>query len=137
MFFFNRLMYLILAVTYVAMASPLEAATADLDSSFSDDDGNRTGVWAQFCDDEACTRGCGPSLSIYNPLCWNEHDRKSIKFHGAGSRFNALVVSPDSGCPCQATCAKLPRYGKCWDISDYSDALSFRFIGGGCDSDNC
>jgi hypothetical protein len=133
---FKRLLFLILAVSYVAMVSPMEVTTADLAPS-PEDGGNRTGVWVQFCDDNACNRGCGPSLSIYNPLCWNEHDRKSIKFHGAGSRFNALVVSPDSGCPCQTTCVKLPRYDKCWDISEYSDALSFRFIGGGCDSDNC
>ncbi|KAI1359033.1 hypothetical protein F5Y08DRAFT_320584 [Xylaria arbuscula] len=92
-----------------------------------------------FCDDTDCSQNCGISVKVSNPGCLNQNGRQSVLFHGAdaGSGDYSLVVSPSSDCPCQETCTSVPNDIVCWDISQYSDAQSFRFIGGHCDSDNC
>jgi hypothetical protein len=38
-------------------------------------------TYAQFCNDDSCTDGCGESVSVDNPGCLNESGRRSIKFH--------------------------------------------------------
>lgn len=134
MLFVKNLLFLAAAAPAV-MATPVdEGAVTSLVPTPED---GRAGVWAQFCNDNACSQGCGQSVDLSNPGCLNQSGRKSIRFHGSGGGDHSLVVSPGSDCPCQSTCATVPSGSECWDISDYSDALSFRFIGGGCDPNNC
>ncbi|KAI1288942.1 hypothetical protein F5Y03DRAFT_404296 [Xylaria venustula] len=93
--------------------------------------------WAQFCEDTECSQNCGSSVQVSNPGCLTGAGSRSILFHGAGGGDYSLVVSPTGNCPCQEACETVPTDVICWDISQYEDAQSFRFIGGGCDSDNC
>ncbi|KAJ7716835.1 hypothetical protein B0H16DRAFT_1279285, partial [Mycena metata] len=61
---------------------------------------------AQFCNDKACSQGCGISVALSNPGCLNKNGRQSIMFHGDTSSLGrfALVVSPSGNCSCQDTC---------------------------------
>ncbi|KAF8177801.1 hypothetical protein K438DRAFT_1554463, partial [Mycena galopus ATCC 62051] len=100
--------------------------------------------WAQFCNDKACSEGCGISVAVSNPGCLNENGRQSIMFHGSTSSLGnyALVVSPSENCPCQDTCRVLSDT-QCMDISAFGGQdQSFRFNGasqggGTCDANNC
>ncbi|KAJ7249603.1 hypothetical protein C8J57DRAFT_1723813 [Mycena rebaudengoi] len=101
-------------------------------------------LWAQFCNDKACSEGCGISVAVSNPGCLNENGRQSIMFHGATSELKrfALVVSPSENRPCQDTCRVLSDT-QCMDISAFGGQdQSFRFNGasqggGTCDANNC
>ncbi|KAJ6471729.1 hypothetical protein C8R47DRAFT_742316 [Mycena vitilis] len=101
-------------------------------------------LWAQFCNDKACSEGCGESVAVSNPGCLNENGRQSIMFHGQTSALGsyALVVSPSGNCPCQDTCRVLSDT-QCMDISSFGGQdQSFRFNGasqggGTCDANNC
>ena len=102
-------------------------------------------VWAQFCDDGACTVNCGESVDTDNPGCLNEVGRNSIYFHGEFNNrdSNSLVFSPTSDCPCQNECldgiVTSTGYGGgyCYSLEGNVFAESFRFIEGGCGADNC
>lgn len=37
-----------------------------------------TPAWAQFCDDEQCSENCGIAVSLGNPDCLYQVDRKSV-----------------------------------------------------------
>ena len=96
--------------------------------------------WAQFCFDTNCTEGCGTWVSIENPGCLNQVDRRSIKFQGGPWGGWSLVVSPGLGCPCQIDCTlAIDKYKPkmCWDITEYAGNQSFRFIAEDCALDNC
>ncbi|KAI1098889.1 hypothetical protein F4804DRAFT_337759 [Jackrogersella minutella] len=87
-------------------------------------------IWAQFCDDGACTKNCGMSVSISNPDCLRqEAGRNSIKFHGEDFIGGYLVHSPDNACGCQNDCTNIPGTGvpTCMDISQKATAQSYRF----------
>ncbi|KAI2469563.1 hypothetical protein F4781DRAFT_214817 [Annulohypoxylon bovei var. microspora] len=113
------------------------AATAPLALGIPAEENTQADYWAQFCDDTACSQGCGESVSVSDPGCLNESGRKSILFHGTADNDYALVVSPSGNCPCQNTCSSVPSGSTCWDISGYSADQSFRFISGSCGSNNC
>ncbi|KAI2464577.1 hypothetical protein F4781DRAFT_439486 [Annulohypoxylon bovei var. microspora] len=87
-------------------------------------------VWAQFCDDEACSVNCGISVSVENPACLSkEWDRNSIRLHGQDVVSNYLVHSPDEACSCQNDCTSIPGTGlpTCVDISKKATSQSYRF----------
>ncbi|KAI1093114.1 hypothetical protein F5B19DRAFT_174520 [Rostrohypoxylon terebratum] len=87
-------------------------------------------VWAQFCDDNACSVNCGTSLSVSNPSCVeNEIGRKSVKVHGNNFIGSYLVNSPDGGCSCQNDCTAIPGTGlpACIDLTKKKTAQSYRF----------
>ncbi|KAF2968185.1 hypothetical protein GQX73_g5362 [Xylaria multiplex] len=123
-----------LAMFIVATAVPLAAASPTNDTAIQGID-----FWGQFCDDTGCSRNCGRSVRISNPGCLNEPGRRSIRFHGAnvGKGDYALVVSPSGSCPCQSSCSSVPHGTRCWSISNYRNARSFRFISGHCNRNNC
>ncbi|OTA98367.1 hypothetical protein M426DRAFT_28538 [Hypoxylon sp. CI-4A] len=116
---------------FIAAAAPQVLAAPSNTSSIQAD------YWAQFCNDESCSQGCGESVRVSNPGCLNESGRKSILFHGTPDTDYALVVSPNAGCNCQETCASVPTNIQCWDISSYSGDQSFRFQSGSCPGNNC
>lgn len=122
---------LLFAVMPLALALPATEAENSTDVEI------QAGYWAQFCNDADCSEGCGQSVKVSNSGCLNQSGRKSIRFHGTPGNDYALVVSPGGDCPCQSTCASVPSGTECWSIEDYSSALSFRFISGNCDSNNC
>ncbi|KAI1105617.1 hypothetical protein F4804DRAFT_303980 [Jackrogersella minutella] len=124
MFFAKTLALVSMAAAPLAFALPAE-------------DNSQADYWAQFCDDTACSQGCGESVRVSNPGCLGESGRKSIRFHGSPDNDYSLVVSPTGNCPCQNTCASVPSGSTCWDISAYSGDQSFRFISGNCGSNNC
>ncbi|XDG09213.1 hypothetical protein ABKA04_008828 [Annulohypoxylon sp. FPYF3050] len=87
-------------------------------------------VWAQFCDDNACSVNCGTSLSVNNPTCiGKEIGRKSVKVHGHNIIGSYLVNSPDKGCGCQNDCTVIPGTGlpACIDLTKKKAAQSYRF----------
>ncbi|KAI0157269.1 hypothetical protein GGR57DRAFT_500888 [Xylariaceae sp. FL1272] len=101
--------------------------------------------WAQFCDDDSCSVGCGRSVDMGNPGCLNQarRNRKSIKMHGPHQNEDfgevQMVVTPvgKPQCSCQSECVRMPVYHKgCLNITGYSGD-SFRFVSGGCDGNNC
>lgn len=95
-------------------------------------------TWAQFCNDDLCTKGCGISVDIANPGCLNQNGRQSIKFHGGFSPTSySLVVSAGANCSCQSECTMLNDFLPCMDISRYEWARSFRIQQGGCADNNC
>lgn len=57
--------------------------------------------WAQFCNDDNCSEGCGAKIDLENPGCLNQYGRKSIKFSGIIAQDTNLVASPNPGCDCQ------------------------------------
>jgi hypothetical protein len=124
------------ALLIAAAAIPLTAASP---ANNTVSHAAQSDFWAMFCDDTECSQNCGQSVKVSNPGCLNENGRQSILFHGGdvGSGDYSLVVSPSGDCPCQDTCTTVPTNNLCWDISQYQDAQSFRFIGGHCASDNC
>ncbi|KAH8167408.1 hypothetical protein CIB48_g824 [Xylaria polymorpha] len=126
-----------LGIFLMAAAVPLAAASPVNDTVV--DAAAAADFWAQFCNDDNCSEGCGESVRVSNPGCLNEGGRKSIRFHGSdvGNGDYALVVSSGANCPCQNTCASVPSGSLCWGISDYSGDQSFRFISGHCASNNC
>jgi hypothetical protein len=60
--------------------------------------------WAQFCNDDNCSEGCGAAVDLDNPGCLNQYNRRSIKFSGTISQDVNLVASPNPGCDCQNYC---------------------------------
>ena len=60
--------------------------------------------WAQFCNDDNCSEGCGAKVDIENPGCLNQYGRKSVKFSGIIGQDTNLVASPNPGCDCQNYC---------------------------------
>ncbi|KAI1460373.1 hypothetical protein F4805DRAFT_478833 [Annulohypoxylon moriforme] len=87
-------------------------------------------LWAQFCDDTACSVNCGVSVSISNPSCLGKQwDRKSVKVHGQNFIGSYLVSSPDENCGCQNDCTSVPGTGlpACLDLSKKATARSYRF----------
>ncbi|GAW13591.1 hypothetical protein EKO27_g4550 [Xylaria grammica] len=126
----------VLAVFIAAAAVPLAAASP---TNNTVDHAAQSDFWAMFCDDTDCSQNCGQSVQVSNPGCLGQNGRQSILFHGGdvGSGDYSLVVSPDGNCPCQDACTTVPTDTLCWDISQYQDAKSFRFISGHCDSNNC
>ncbi|KAI0538581.1 hypothetical protein GGR58DRAFT_512999 [Xylaria digitata] len=122
-----------LAMFIAAAAVPLAAASPTNNTVIQAD------FWGQFCDDTGCSQNCSGSVRISNPGCLNQIGRQSIRFHGPdiGRRDYSLVASPSGDCPCQDACLTIPTNITCWDISNHQNALSFRFISGHCDSDDC
>ncbi len=57
-------------------------------------------VWAQFCDDNACSLNCGESVDIGNTGCLGETGRNSILYHndGGSSEGFGLTFFSDGGC---------------------------------------
>ncbi|KAI0889297.1 uncharacterized protein GGS22DRAFT_69663 [Annulohypoxylon maeteangense] len=87
-------------------------------------------IWAQFCDDEACSVNCGFTVSVSNPGCLGrEWGRKSVKLHGQDFVGSYLVSSPDDNCGCQNDCITIPGAGlpTCIDLSKKAIAQSYRF----------
>lgn len=60
--------------------------------------------WAQFCNDDNCSEGCGAKVDLENPGRLNQYGRKSIKFSGVIAQDTNLVASPNPGCECQNYC---------------------------------
>lgn len=60
--------------------------------------------WAQFCNDDNCSEGCGAKVDLENPGRLNQYGRKSIKFSGVIAQDTNLVASPNPGCDCQNYC---------------------------------
>ena len=97
-------------------------------------------IWAQFCDDNACSVNCGASVAVNNPGCLDEYGRGSIAFHGDIDLYYSLVMSPGPDCPCQDECIEGIVYGgvpDCYDLAGHTSAESFRFVGQSCDANNC
>ncbi|KAI0841195.1 hypothetical protein F5Y06DRAFT_293683 [Hypoxylon sp. FL0890] len=87
-------------------------------------------IWAQFCDDTACSVNCGLAVSVNNPACLaREWGRNSIKLHGSDFIGAYLVHSPGLNCDCQNDCTAIPGMGTptCMDISKNPPAKSYRF----------
>ena len=93
--------------------------------------------WAQFCNDDACSEGCGISVDITNPGCLNQNGRRSIKFHGTRPSSITLVGSPGPDCPCQSHCETISTSNECLTIPQWAGAQSFRFQSESCAGDNC
>ncbi|KAI1322912.1 hypothetical protein F5Y16DRAFT_412974 [Xylariaceae sp. FL0255] len=89
---------------------------------------NAVDYWARFCDDRNCSRNCGEPVSLDDPGCLNEHNRSSIHFHGKAASSRSLSTP---------NCSAIPKAAECWDISQFSDDKSYRFIGSKCSGNNC
>ncbi|KAF1823077.1 uncharacterized protein K489DRAFT_401585 [Dissoconium aciculare CBS 342.82] len=102
-------------------------------------------TYANFCNDENCSDGCGISVSVDNPGCLNESGRKSVSFHGSNIQEARLVFSPEQNCNCQQNCVQVVYAGEgqaggpaCMSLDGYKESQSFRFVGGAqCDANNC
>ncbi|KAI1764247.1 hypothetical protein GGR53DRAFT_466515 [Hypoxylon sp. FL1150] len=80
-------------------------------------------LWAQFCDDAACSENCGQSVSVSNDGCLaNEGNRRSLSF------------SPSTNCGCQSACMTIvDSTPSCTDITSHIEpAQSYRFQEGNC-----
>ncbi|KAI0172172.1 hypothetical protein GGR52DRAFT_573315 [Hypoxylon sp. FL1284] len=86
-------------------------------------------IWAQFCDDTACTKNCGISVDVQNPNCiTHEGNRKSVTFHQRDIQAYYLVFSPGPDCDCQNDCLHIqPANNPCMDLTTRAKAQSFRF----------
>jgi len=98
-------------------------------------------TYAQFCNDQECSEGCGISVSTDNPGCLEEHGRGSVKFHGVNIQGVNLVASPDSACSCQNGCnydvVREIDSNPCFHLTG-PEANSYRFVGSQvCDPNNC
>ncbi|KAI8332462.1 hypothetical protein BC941DRAFT_359255 [Chlamydoabsidia padenii] len=101
-------------------------------------------AWAQFCNDDHCSQGCGRWVAVGNPGCLAQNGRRSIKMKGSSLYHYALIYSPlgNSRCGCQSDCEnnafknQNPHDVTCLKIRP---ASSFRFIGnsGNCPRNNC
>ncbi|KAI8088922.1 uncharacterized protein BX664DRAFT_331736 [Halteromyces radiatus] len=103
-------------------------------------------AWAQFCNDDNCSVGCGEWVAVGNPGCLGESGRKSVNFKGDSPWHYALLYTPvgNSQCGCQFACDPdvWPNPGSLGSFQCHklnADASSFRFIGdnGYCPSDTC
>lgn len=61
-------------------------------------------TFAQFCNDENCSEGCGISVDTTNPGCLTQIGRRSVKFHGDNFADVSMVASPGETCDCQNYC---------------------------------
>jgi hypothetical protein len=101
-------------------------------------------TYAQFCNDDNCSVGCGTSVSVDNPGCLVQRGRRSVKFHGANLAKAVLVSSPGADCGCQNYCydgvvTAVVGAGAntCVHLTGPS-AESFRFVGEqSCKNNNC
>lgn len=91
--------------------------------------------WASFCNDDACTEGCGEWVDITNTGCLAENYRLSIKFksdYGPDVR-GGLVYSPGNSCNCQSECDPFffPSGEGCMALntSISYETFSYRLIG--------
>ncbi|CAO1639458.1 unnamed protein product [Sympodiomycopsis kandeliae] len=84
------------------------------------------GTYAQFCDDQYCTKNCGIAVCTTNPGCLNENGRKTIRaVYGNVNNAAKLVVSPTPDCPCQKDC--VAQSLSCQAIPE---GQSYRFVTG-------
>lgn len=97
-------MVLFLGTVILAIITQLAAAqpTADRPTNIARDYSS----WASFCNDAACTDGCGEWVDITNPGCLGERGRGSIKFKSDDGPevLGSLVYSPGDSCNCQTEC---------------------------------
>lgn len=87
--------------------------------------------YATFCNDNACSVGCGEAVYMGSGGCLaNEHNRNCICIQGACGRFPSLLWSPDSTCNCQSECQMVPDSGvnHCRNLNGNNPANSFRFV---------
>jgi hypothetical protein len=91
--------------------------------------------WAQFCNDDNCSEGCGAAVDLDNPGCLNQYNRRSIKFSGTISQDVNLVASPNPGCDCQNYCEEtiqrawtgvFDQRPSCFTLRD--EEVSFSFV---------
>jgi hypothetical protein len=91
--------------------------------------------WAQFCNDDNCSEGCGAAVDLDNPGCLNQYNRRSIKFSGTISQDVNLVASPNPGCDCQNYCEEtiqrawtgvFDQRPSCFTLRD--EEVSFSFL---------
>jgi hypothetical protein len=93
--------------------------------------------WAQFCNDDNCSEGCGAKVDLDNPGCLNQFNRRSIKFSGTISQDVNLVASPNPGCDCQNYCEETVQRAwtgvfdqrpSCFTLRDEEVSLVFSYF---------
>jgi hypothetical protein len=104
--------------------------------------GNTFAGWAQFCNDDNCSEGCGAKVDLDNPGCLNQFNRRSIKFSGTISQDVNLVASPNPGCDCQNYCEETVQRAwtgvfdqrpSCFTLRDEEVSSSFFALRCGCE----
>lgn len=110
-----------------------DPAAASLNSSTAPNLHDNYKAWAQFCNDEECSEGCGMWVDLENPGCLNEAGRKSFRTKTNGPYIDVgLVYSPAASCPCQSRCERVfDRQTSTCHILESSLAdstFSYRFI---------
>jgi hypothetical protein len=97
--------------------------------------------WAQFCNDDNCSEGCGAAVDLDNPGCLNQYNRRSIKFSGTISQDVNLVASPNPGCDCQNYCEEtiqrawtgvFDQRPSCFTLRDEAVSFFFDLVFLGC-----
>ncbi|WWC64956.1 uncharacterized protein I303_107570 [Kwoniella dejecticola CBS 10117] len=95
--------------------------------------------YANFFTDENCNEDGSIGFSLDNPGCFNQASMKSVYIPNNPIDWNqhyALVISKDGkDCPCQNDCYEFQATGFCHKLD--GEGQSYRFIGGGCDPNNC
>lgn len=91
-------------------------------------------AWASFCNDGACTDGCGEWVNLANPGCLGESGRGSIKFKADSNPDirGGLVYSPGDSCNCQTECDPFAYSGQgcmALNASITYETFSYRLIG--------
>ncbi|KAK5169064.1 uncharacterized protein LTR77_006373 [Saxophila tyrrhenica] len=61
-------------------------------------------TFAEFCNDDNCSEGCGLAVDTNNPGCLTQYGRRSVRFHGINSQDVSLIASPGDTCDCQNYC---------------------------------
>lgn len=140
-----------LTTTSVDLLTPAPYAPSDSSSSTVAQPENDYTNWAQFCNDEDCSDGCGEWVDMANPGCLNEAGRKSFRTKSNGPNIaGGLVYSPAASCPCQTMCDPINEqggWGSCHVLNGTfaASTFSYRWIAiqdcpgqvlGGAD-DNC
>ncbi|ORY27322.1 hypothetical protein BCR39DRAFT_469418 [Naematelia encephala] len=97
--------------------------------------------YANFYDDDGCKINGGEGVSIKNPGCLTEPNRGSVYIPNTGlgtlsdNQFCLVKTHYDGSCSCQNEGYDFTATGFC-AVLDPS-YQSYRFISGGCASNNC
>ncbi|KAJ5116889.1 hypothetical protein N7456_001237 [Penicillium angulare] len=97
--------------------------------------------WARFCNDDACSEGCGTWVDMSNAGCLTESGRGSFEVKGSAYGYTIMVESADASCPCQTDCMDGSDSNGRFSIGCHAidgDFGSFRFLGDQpCPANNC
>ncbi len=64
-------------------------------------------TFAEFCNDDDCSEGCGISVNTNNTCCLTQYGRRSVLFHGSNFGDVSMIASPGAISDCQNCCEEV------------------------------